>query len=213
MSSSLRRGTLAATILALAAVSLTACGSGNDAQTLEVKPDNAATHVGVIKIQNANLVTATNGSGEATVAARIFNGGEKDQTLKGLYIKGARAELSPAKGQKKLVVPAGGSLALGGKGKASALFTGAEKAGVKNGNAQPLTFDLSRTGPVKLRATVLPAKNAYKAVGPSSPPRTPEQHPSGSASPSPSGSAKPGGSAKPSSSTTAGTRKGQHAGH
>ncbi|MGP3989587.1 DUF461 domain-containing protein [Streptomyces sp. 3N207] len=234
MSSSLRRGTLAATTLALAAVSLTACGAGNDAQTLEVKPDNAATHVGVIKIQNANLVTDTKGSGEATVTARIFNDGEKDQTLKGIYIKGTRAELSPAKGKKRLVVPAGGSLALGGKGKASALLTDAEKAGVKDGNAQPLTFDLSRTGPVKLRATVVPAEDAYETVGPSSSPspRTPEQGPSGSGKPSGSAepgesagaseSAKPGGSAEPgersaspSSSATSGAeeQQGEHAGH
>ncbi|MBO8196116.1 DUF461 domain-containing protein [Streptomyces oryzae] len=216
MSSSLRRGTLAATTLALAAVSLTACGAGNDAQTLEIRPDNAATHVGVIKVQNANIVTDTAGSGEATVTARIFNDGEKDQTLKGVYIKGARAELSPAKGEKKLVVPAGGSLALGGRGKASALIADAEKAGVKDGNAQALTFDLSRTGPVKLRATVLPAENAYKTVGPSSSPspsqspsrRTPEHGPSDSASPS--GSAEPG-EASPSSSAPAGAE--EQAGH
>ena len=46
MSSSLRRGTLAATALALSVPTLTACGAGNDAQTLEIKPDTAATRVG-----------------------------------------------------------------------------------------------------------------------------------------------------------------------
>ncbi|MGX9227600.1 hypothetical protein ACWV95_17770 [Streptomyces albus] len=97
MSSSLRRGTLAAATLALAAVSLTACGAGNDAQTLRIRPDNAATHVGDIKIQNVNIVTDPHGSGEATVTARIFNEGSKDQVLKGVTSKGARAELSPAR--------------------------------------------------------------------------------------------------------------------
>ncbi|MBE9498552.1 MULTISPECIES: hypothetical protein [Streptomyces] len=191
MSSSLRRGALAATTLALAAVSLTACGAGNDAQTLEVKPDNAATHVGVIKVQNANIVTDTKGSGEATVTARIFNDGDRDQTLKGIRVDGARAELSPAKGEKKLVVPAGGSLALGGKGNASALLQDVEAAGVKDGNAQPVTFDLSRTGAVKLRATVLPAKHAFETVGPSSSPSDSAPRPGSSASPGQDGAESP----------------------
>ncbi|MFI8854063.1 DUF461 domain-containing protein [Streptomyces sp. 891-h] len=220
MSSSLRRGTLAATTLALAAVSLTACGAGNDAQTLEVRPDNAATQVGVIKVQNANLVTDTTGSGEAAVTVRIFNDGAKDQILKGVHVKGARAELSPAKGEKKLVVPAGGSLELGGKGNPSALFTHAEKAGIKDGNAQPLTFDLSRTGPIKLRATVVPADGAFKTVGPSSSPspsrRAPEPGASGSASPSDSPSAseaaKPGEADSSSPAGTPGAQE-EHAGH
>ncbi|MGY1436478.1 DUF461 domain-containing protein [Streptomyces reniochalinae] len=182
MSSSLRRGTLAATALALAAVSLTACGAGNDAQTLEIKPDNAATHVGDIKIQNANVVTGTDGTGEATVTARIFNDGNKDQTLKGVSVSGSRAELSPAKGEKKLVVPAGGSLKLGGKGEASALLTDAKRAGVKDGNAQPVTFDLSSTGAVKLKAAVFPAEGAYKTVGPTSSPSSQGPKPGSSAS-------------------------------
>ncbi|WP_369209202.1 DUF461 domain-containing protein [Streptomyces sp. PU-14G] len=182
MSSSLRRGTLAATTLALAAVSLTACGAGNDAQTLEIKPDNAATRVGDIKIQNANVVTGTHGTGEATVTARIFNNGNKDQTLKGVSVSGSRAELSPAKGEKKLVVPAGGSLELGGKGEASALLTDAKRAGVKDGNAQPVTFDLSRTGAVKLKAAVFPAEGTYKSVGPSSSPSSQAPKPGASAS-------------------------------
>ncbi|MDF4251433.1 DUF461 domain-containing protein [Streptomyces sp. WMMB303] len=203
MSSSLRRGALAATTLALAAVSLTACGAGNDAQTLEVKPDNAATHVGVIKVQNANIVTDTKGSDEAAVTARIFNDGDRDQTLKGIRVDGARAELSPAKGEKKLVVPAGGSLALGGKGNASALLRDVEAAGVEDGNAQPVTFDLSRTGAVKLRATVLPAEHAFETVGPSSSPTERAPEPGSSASPGRGGEESPSGSPSDDASTGA----------
>ena len=124
MSSSLRRGTLAATALALSVATLTACAAGNDAQTLEIKPDNAATRVGTIKVQNANIVTDAQGSGQATVAVRIFNDGKKAQTLKGVAIKGQRAKLSPAKGERKLEIPAGGSLALGGKKNAAARVRG-----------------------------------------------------------------------------------------
>lgn len=185
MSSSLRRGTLAASTLALAVATLTACGAGNDAQTLEIKPDNAAAHVGDIKIQNVNVVTGTKGGDAATVTARVFNEGKKDQTLEAVTLKGTRAKLSPAKGEKKLVVPAGGSLMLGGKNNAAALLEDAKAAGVKDGNAQPVTFDLSSTGAVKLRATVVPATHAYESVGPTS---KPSQSPSGS----PDESASPG---------------------
>ncbi|WP_327392431.1 DUF461 domain-containing protein [Streptomyces sp. NBC_01186] len=187
MSSSLRRGTLAATALALSVATLTACGAGNDAQTLEIKPDNAATRVGTIKVQNANIVTNAQGSGQATVAVRIFNNGKKAQTLKGVAIKGQRAKLSPAKGERKLEIPAHGSLALGGKKNAAALFEDVESTGVADGNAQPLTFDLSSTGSVKLRALVVPAKHDYASVGPTAEPsQSPgaSDNPSGSPSPS-----------------------------
>ncbi|GAB2779314.1 copper chaperone PCu(A)C [Streptomyces daliensis] len=184
MSSSLRRGTLAATALTLSVLTLSACGAGNDAQTLQIKPDNAAVHVGDIKIQNANVVTAPDGSGAATVTGRIFNDGTKDETLESVTVRGAgQAKLSPAEGEKKVTVPAGGSLALGGEGNASALL---ENAGGKvgNGSAQPVTFSLSSTGAVKLRATVVPATHQYEKSGPSVQPS-----PSGSASASESAGA------------------------
>lgn len=201
MSSSLRRGTLAATTLALAAVTLTACGAGNNAQTLEVKPDNAATHVGTIKLQNINLVTDTEGSGAGTVTGRVFNDGKKDQTLKAITLAGSgeRAKLSPAKGEKALTVPAGGSLALGGKNHAEALFPDAAAAGVKDGNAQAVTFDLSSTGAVKIRATVVAAKGAYKKTGPT---EQPSEGPQSGASTSPGDAESPGG--KPSEGEKAG---------
>ncbi|MFG3254402.1 DUF461 domain-containing protein [Streptomyces sp. NPDC048172] len=175
MSSSLRRGTLAATTLALAVATLTACGAGNSAQTLEVKPDNAAKTVGDIKIQNVNIVTEPEGSGPATVTGRIFNDGNKDQVLRTVTVGSAgRAELSPAKGEKRLTVPAGGSLALGGKNNASALLTDSKAAGVRDGNAHAVAFDLSSTGTVKMRVTVVPAKHGHDNVGPSVGPSIPE---------------------------------------
>ncbi|NLU68040.1 DUF461 domain-containing protein [Streptomyces sp. HNM0574] len=158
MSSSLRRGTLAATTLALAVVTLSACGAGNNAQTHGVNPDNAAKTQGSIKLQNVNIVTAKDGSeNPANVSARIFNDSDKDEVLKGITVNGSevKAKLSPAKGEKELTVPAGGSLMLGGENNASAMLGDAAKAGVADGNAQPVTFELSRTGSVELRATVV----------------------------------------------------------
>lgn len=212
MSSSLRRGTLAATTLALAAVTLTACGAGNNAQTLEVKPDTAATHIGTVKLQNVNVVTDAKNSGAATVTGRVFNDGRKDQILKAITVDGSgeRAKLSPARGEKGLTVPAGGSLALGGKNHAEALFPDAKAAGVRDGNAQALTFDLSETGAIPIRATVVKREGDHKKTGPSAQPgQGPQTGPSGSPSGSPSDAASPGG--KPSTGGKPGEQQGQNA--
>jgi len=199
VSSSIRRGTLAATALALAVATLSACGAGNDAQTLEVKPDNAATSVGDVKIQNVNVVTPEAGSGPSAVTARIFNDGSEDETLKSVTVKGAgaRVKLSPAKGERTLTVPAGGSLALGGKGNASAELPESGSSAVKAGNAQPVSFDLSRTGKVRLRATVVPATGDYEKFGPTVRPSPSATSGSPSASPSESPSGEASGSASP----------------
>ncbi|MEU7255709.1 MULTISPECIES: copper chaperone PCu(A)C [Streptomyces] len=190
MSRSLRRGVLAATVLTLSIATLSACGAGNDAQTLQVKPDNAATSVGDIKIQNASVVTQPdpNAQGPAVVTATVFNNGSKDQTLESIKVNGTNkeAKLAPAKGSGPIVVPAGGSIVIGGKGNASAVLNSGREA-VKNGDAQPVTFDFSDAGKVSLRAFVVPAKSYFKDFGPSE-------------MPSPSGSARPSGSASPSGS-------------
>ncbi|NLU74128.1 copper chaperone PCu(A)C [Streptomyces sp. HNM0575] len=194
MSSSIRRGTLAATVLALAVVTLSACEAGHDAQTLEVKPDSAATSVGSVKVQNVTIITPAAGEGPSAVTGRIFNQGTKDETLTSVKVKGTgeRVKLRPAEGEKALTVPAGGSLALGGKDNASAeLPPGAEMRGVRNGNAQQVSFDLSRTGVVTLRAAVVPSHGDYRKFGPTVAPSpsttsaTPSGSPSGSASESP----------------------------
>ncbi|MGX1548829.1 DUF461 domain-containing protein, partial [Streptomyces adustus] len=83
MSSSLRRGALAASAIAFSIASLAACGAGNSSQTLEVQPDNAATSVGDIKIQNALVITqpGTDTSGPSVISATVFNSGRSAQTL------------------------------------------------------------------------------------------------------------------------------------
>ena len=100
------------------------------------------------------------------MTARIFNDGTKDETLTSITVKGAgeRVKLSPAEGEKTLTVPAGGSLALGGEGNAAAVLPESGSTAVKDGNAQPVTFDLSRTGAVSLRATVVPAHGRLQEV-------------------------------------------------
>ena len=83
MSRSLRRGALAASAIASRrplAVRLRAPGS--NAQTLEVKPDNAATTVGTSRSRTRRSSPRPGrGEGPAVVTARIFNNGRGAETL------------------------------------------------------------------------------------------------------------------------------------
>ncbi|MFF4750760.1 DUF461 domain-containing protein [Streptomyces sp. NPDC002514] len=193
MSSSLRRGALAASAIVFPIALLAACGAGNNSQTLEIKPDNAGVKVGDIKVQNAIVVTQPDlqSTGPAVVAATIFNNGSTDQTLQSITVAGLNksAQLTPAKG-RSLTIPAHGSLILGGKNNASAVLPSSREA-IQDGNAQKVTFTLSETGDVSLRAFVVPAERYFASWGPST-------IPSPSATMSPAAGATASGSGKPS---------------
>ncbi|MFE9768860.1 DUF461 domain-containing protein [Streptomyces sp. NPDC005808] len=192
MSSSLRRGALAAAALAFSIASLAACAAGNNAQTLEVKPDNAATAVGNIKIQNAVVITQPDleAAGPAAISATVFNNGDAAQTLDSITVadSGKTAELKPAKGTGKVTIPAGGYVILGGKGNAAAVLTSGNDA-ITDGNAQKITFSFSQTGDVSLRAFVMPADSYFAGWGPSQVPATPDATATASTEPSSSTSA------------------------
>lgn len=192
MSSSLRRGALAAAAIAFSIASLAACGAGNDAQTLQIKPDNAATTVGDIRVQNAVIITqpGTQTKGPAVVAVTVFNNGDTDQTLDAVRVAGAGdAQLTPASGKGKLTIPANGSLIIGGKGNASAALPDLGES-VQDGNAQKVTFTFSKDGDVSLRAYVVPAESYFDKWGPSSIPGAAD-------APAPTATATAGESGKP----------------
>ncbi|MEH0556311.1 DUF461 domain-containing protein [Streptomyces sp. B21-101] len=207
MSSSLRRGALAASAIAFSIASLAACGAGNDSQTLEIKPDNAAAQVGEIKLQNVVVITQPDleSTGPAVVSATVFNADDDPQTLDSITLDGTgkSAELKPAKGKGALTVPAHGSLVIGGAGNASAVLPNSREA-VKNGDAQDITFTFSKTGAVKLAAFVVPAEGYFSGWGPSKIP-TAAASPSKSASASPSKSASAGGTAESGSPSPSGS--------
>ncbi|MFC8084398.1 DUF461 domain-containing protein [Streptomyces sp. NPDC057340] len=219
MSSSLRRGALAAAAIAFSIASLAACGAGHNAQTLEIKPDNAATSVGDIKIQNAVVITQPDleSTGPAVVSATLFNGGDKDQTLESVTVAGTdkSAELKPAKGEQgDVTVPAGGSLVLGGKDNAAAVLPSSREA-IRDGNAQKITFTFSETGAVSLRAFVVPAESYFSEWGPSETPAAPgaSAQPSGEASAQTSGEPSDGeSSGTPADGETNGTGTGESTG-
>ena len=205
MSSSLRRGALAAAAIAVSIASLAACGAGSDAQTLQVKPDNPETKVGDIKVQNALIITQPDrqSTGPAAISATLFNNGDSPQTVDSITLPNVNqtAELKAAKGNGPLTVPAHGSLVIGGKGNASASLPNGHAA-VQDGSVRQVTFTLSTTGDVSLRAFVVPAQSYFTKWGPSA---VPTSVPSPSATPgkptpgkTASGSPKPGHSASPS---------------
>jgi len=182
VSRSLRHGALAATAIAFSIVSLSACAAGNNAETLKVRPDNAATSVGTIKVQNANVITQAEpeAEGPAVVVATLFNDGTEDEVLESVTLPGTdvQVKLQPAKGTGPVEIPAGGRVVLGGKGNASAVIEGGREA-AQDGNVQQVVFKLSRTGDVGLGANVVPATGYYKDFGPSAAPEAPAATPSG----------------------------------
>ncbi|MEU7067533.1 DUF461 domain-containing protein [Streptomyces sp. NPDC046161] len=216
MSRSLRRGALAATAIVFSIASLSACAAGNDAQTLEIKPDNAAVTKGNIKIQNALVITQSTKEkkGPAAVSATVFNSGDTPQTLDGITLAGGKTKvtLKPAEGSGKITVPAGGSVVLGGKGNASAVVEGGREA-VQDGNVQEVVFQLSSTGDVKLDAYVVPGAGMYAAFGPTEAPApapgaagaSPAGSPSGTPSGAPSGSPAAGAASGAPSGTPSGS--------
>ncbi|MGW2087975.1 copper chaperone PCu(A)C [Streptomyces sp. NPDC001880] len=199
MSRSLRHGALAATAIVFSIASLTACGAGNDAATLKVRPDSAATTIGDISIQNANVITQPEltAEGPAVVSATLFNNGTKPQTLEAVTLPGSSAsvQLHAAKGSGQVVVPAGGSVVLGGKGNAAAVIENSREA-AKAGNMQPVVFKFSSAGEVPLNAAVVPAESYFTDFGPSTLPVAPQQSaestPTDSASGAPEGAGAPG---------------------
>ncbi|MFJ9560175.1 DUF461 domain-containing protein [Streptomyces fuscichromogenes] len=172
MSSSLRRGALAASALAFSVAALSACGAGNNSQTLEIQPDSAATSVGTIKVQNATVITQPDltSTGPAVVSATIFNTGTEPETLQSIVVAGTgkTAELHATKSQP-LTIQGGGRLILGGTGNASAVLASSREA-ITDGNAQKITFTFSKTGDVSLRAFVVPAESYFTGWGPSAVP-------------------------------------------
>lgn len=199
MSRSLRRGTLAASAIAFSIASLAACGAGNNAQTLGVRPDNASTSIGDISVQNATVVTQPKATtdGPAVITATLFNNGGNQQTLDAITLPGSgnTVKITPVKGKGPLTVPAGGSVLIGGEGNASAVIeTGNEPA--RNGEAQRVVFQFSETGDVALDAFVVPATGPFTGFGPSAPPSPttgPSEEPSGTPTDGASGAPGDGG--------------------
>ncbi|MFE9427101.1 DUF461 domain-containing protein [Kitasatospora sp. NPDC006697] len=197
MSRSLRRGGTAAIVLALAAVSLSACAAGTSSQTLQIQPDVPNASAGTdLKINGIVVVvgeTQTSGEpGPANVTLNISNTGNAPETLQSLSIAGTSATFQDATGGALpggIVVPPLGSVALGQQGQPSAHLAAAS---LKIGGFEPAAFSFSTAGKVATTALVTPATGTYESYAPASP--------SASASAAATASATAGGTASPAAS-------------
>ncbi|MEV7182828.1 DUF461 domain-containing protein [Kitasatospora sp. NPDC093102] len=218
MSRSLRRGSIAA-IAAIAIASLSSCAAGNTPDTLQIKPDNAAATVGTnLRLNNIVVVTgegtAGNYTGPANVVVNIANTADTPAELKSVTVgNGAAATFTDAAGAplSSIVVPAGGSVAIGGQGNPSATVASAT---VSVGGFAPTVFTFKDGQKVEAQAGVSPdsgenGRGLYKGFGPTpSPTATPAKTttPGATAPATPTAGATPGapttGAAVPAGATT-----------
>ncbi|MFG2824313.1 DUF461 domain-containing protein [Kitasatospora sp. NPDC048365] len=218
MSRSLRRGAIAALVLA-AIVPLSACAAGNTADTLEIKPDNAATSIGNdLRLNNIVVVApataAAEYEGPLAVTVNISNTDSVPHSLKSLLVGTTAATFTDDKGGalSEVVIPAGGAVLLGGDGQPSARVTGTKVT--VGGNAET-SFGFGDAGKVTAPAYVQPAVGYYAGYGPAEEAAKPSAaaSPSASASGSPaaSASASPGASTSPSAGASASASAGASA--
>lgn len=205
MSRTLRRGAVAALILATAPI-LAACAAGDNAATSQVKPDNAATSIatanGSIKLNGIAVVTDATGNAPANILANIANADTKiEDSLTGVAVDGTPAVL-------------GGQLQLNPLN--SILLSGSKSSAVvptlneKPGQNATITFTFAKAGSVTVKALVSTGTGDYASYAPAPAQPTAASTPSaavpsasGSASTKPGKPAKSGGaSATPSSTTT-----------
>ncbi|MGW4803320.1 DUF461 domain-containing protein [Kitasatospora sp. NPDC004272] len=202
MSRSLRRGAVAAIVLA-AIVPLAACAAGNDASTLQIKPDNAATAIGTdVKLNNIVVVTpkGTAGaySGAANLTVNIANTGTAEEVLTSVKIDDAAAKLTDESGAavSDITLAPGESVLIGAEGGPTASIPTSD---LSVGGYAKTAFTFKKAGEVSANANVQPADGLYEGFGPKS------AAPSAAASPSAeaTGSASPGASGSPSAGATA----------
>ncbi|WP_371480847.1 DUF461 domain-containing protein [Kitasatospora sp. NBC_00315] len=204
MSRSLRRGSLAA-VAALAIASLSACATGNNAETLEVKPDNASVSLGdTLTLNNIVVVTGDESSGQhtgpANVTVNISNTGSAPATLKSITVAGGAATFTDPAGASlgQVVIPAGGALLIGAEGAPSAHVASAT---LQVGGFAPTAFGFTEAGTVETQAAVYPNLGYYKGYGPQ-----PAAAPTASVSPSAAASsatASPAAGVSPTATTPA----------
>ncbi|MFH9353491.1 DUF461 domain-containing protein [Kitasatospora sp. NPDC017646] len=210
MSRSLRRGSIAA-IAAIAIASLSSCAASTTPDTLQIKPDNAAATLGTnLRLNNIVLVTGAGTSGDytgpANVVVNISNTASTPAELQSITVGNAAATFADAAGapQSSIVVPAGGSVILGGQGNPSATVS---SASVHIGGFATTTFAFKDGQKVDAQAAVSPDAALYTGYGPTpSPAATPTRaaSPGATAPATPSaGATVPGAPVTPSAPATA----------
>ena len=171
MSRSLRRGALAAAAIAFSIASLAACGAGNNAQTLEVKPDNAATtrrrHQDPER-DRRHPARGRSRRARPSSPRRSSTTARTEQTLDAITVPGAgdrRAHARQGHGHRSPSRPAA-RVILGGEGNASAVI--ARRPRGRQGRRRPAGHLQASARPAtsSLRAFVVPAEQLLRGLGP-----------------------------------------------
>jgi hypothetical protein len=167
VSRTLRRGAVAAVIVAIAPV-LAACSAGSSAATLQIKPNVAATTLqipggGQLKLNGIAVVTDANGNAPANVVANIANNESQDDSLVSVTVGTTAATLT---GNTK--IPQGGSILLSTPGvgnPVAQVATLAEPAGA----TVPVTFGFANGGPVTISVQIQLGTGDYASYAPVAP--------------------------------------------
>lgn len=174
----LRRRLVLGLLAATAVASLSGCGAGARAQSVQpyAPADGVLATSGSIRVLNA-LVVEAEGSSRGVVSLTIVNRGTRDDRLRGLTSDDGTVDLT---GDRTL--RAEGSVRFGAATSPSATIDGMTRA---PGQEITLVLTFARAGPVRLHTVVVPATGPYAQVTPG--PETPaaSSTPTQSASPSP----------------------------
>jgi hypothetical protein len=203
VSRTLRRGAVAAVIVAIAPV-LAACSAGSSAATLEVKPNSAATSLnnGALKLNGVEIVADANGNAPANVVGNIANNEQQQEALVSVTVGGTAATLSgpgtiDSKSSLQLAGPNGGPGTI-----QATVPTLSQPAGAN----VPVTFVFANAGSVTVLAQIQAGAGQYAPYAPATPTPSPTETPS-SLPPSPNGSGSPTAGASPASAHKPGGSK------
>jgi uncharacterized Zn-binding protein involved in type VI secretion len=181
VSRSLRRGAVAALIIATAPI-LSACAAGDTAASLKVKPDSAATSItngaSALKLNGITVITRPDGVAPASVNVNIANDGSAADTLTGVTVNGVPAVLSG-----DMTIQPLDSLRLGTPGQPSAVV---QTLDASPGQNTTVAFTFATAGSVQVLALINPGVGQYAAYAPTPSP-TPAPVLTATATPTPTG--------------------------
>lgn len=152
MTSVRRRRLSAATLVAIAGLTLSACGTGFDAQTNQVyQPAVGANARGDVESHNTQLVE--NGDGSATLSAAVVNTLEDDQTLTGVEVANEDGESLTVRAPKIALPLASGQLVTLGGVDTEGVYVVTE--GAEPGDYVTITLSFSDSAPLEIQAPVV----------------------------------------------------------
>lgn len=178
-------------MLAAGPLASAGCAAGDNAATLQVKPDNPGGDLGPVAVRSVMLLVPPD-SGEAATVVTIINKSDETQTLDSLQIEPpANGSGSPIDVAAGIRVPPSGAVNIGAAGQPTLPVTGLEQL-AEPGTVVPITLVFDKAGQLTLQVLVREATGPYASFLPS-PSATPTATPSpaDTASPSPSPSASP----------------------